>query len=223
MKKKITFILFFSVGISTLIAQGFNLPTDYIRNSAQGNNLNLAKIDGTPYLPVDFTLGKVNINKESYSGLLRYNAYNDEIELKENDGKVISLLKRPYIKAFIANDAYSIHKYTNGDDKIKQGYLVEISNPEANTVLLMKLKKVLLPAQESTSSYRKDSPAKLIDEISYYVKEGENPAKRVKLGKRNVLSFFKNNPKLKSYVSKNKLKLKSEKQLITFIDYINTI
>lgn len=207
-------------------AQGFDLPVDYTRNSIQGNNVKLAKVTGSPYANENFVSGNVSIKDDSYFALLRYNAFNDEIQLKEDNNQIISLLKRNYIKASIDGENYAIHSFIN-DGKPKQGYFIEVTNADTTTkaVLLKRQRKVLIAAQAAKSSYKKGSPARLLNEEVYYLKIGESPAKALRLTKKNVLSAFgeSKNDELKSYVSQNKLKLKKESEIINLIAYYNSI
>jgi len=155
---------------------------------------------------------------------LRYNAFNDEIEMKEENNQIISLLKRNYIKASLGEKKFGIYSFIK-DNVVKQGYFIELTDADTNKAILLKRhKKVLLKAQEATSSYKKGSPARLIDEESYYLKIDESPAKLIKLNKKSILPFLKTkSKKVNEFISDNKFKLKKETELITLINYYNSL
>ncbi|MEM1340427.1 MAG: hypothetical protein AAF634_04085 [Bacteroidota bacterium] len=217
-------IPFFLLGcIAWVNAQGLNLPTDFIRNNVQGNNLRWEEVEGSPYLNEEFQLGKIQINDTTYNGLLRYNAYSDEIEMNDNN-EVIGLLKRPYVKAVINSQTFGIHSFQD-NNSVKQGYFIELTEGvEGKTVFLQRIKRVLIPAQEATSSYKKGSPARLVVEDGYYIKTGDQPAVPIRLSKKSILAALADNEQaLKTYVAENKLKLKSVEEVISFIQYSNTL
>ena len=201
--------------------QGLNLPTDYIRNSAQGNNIKWEKVEGSPYHYDEFKDGRLQINDSVYDARMRYNIYRDEIELKEEGNRIINLLKRGYIKIAIGNENLGIHRYISGD-KLKQGYFLELTNNsvDSSILLLKKLKTTLVEASEATSTYKKDTPPRLVREYDYYLKLSEKPARLIRLNKRSILSVLKEDNKVRQYFSKNKVK--NEIEIINFIEFYNS-
>jgi hypothetical protein len=214
------------LGILSAASQGINLPTDYIRNEVQGNNLRLDKVQGSPYLNSEFDYGKVHVGEEMYGGQMRYNAFSDEIQLKENDGKIISLLKRNYISAEFNSKTFEIHSFEK-NGKIKQGYfsvLVSRSSKDLGAIVLQRFKKNLIPAKEASSSYTKATPARFADENNIYIKVDAEPAKQIKLNKKGILSLLpKNKSKVEAFIKKNRLKLKKETELMTLVNYYNSL
>jgi len=121
------FTLLFLLIASLSYGQAVSLPTDYIRNEIQGNNNQLANVEGSPYDSKTFVNGTVISNKESFQSLLRYNAYSDGIEIQEGE-TVTELLKRKYISAEFNGKKYAIYQYISGNNTPKFGYLVALSS-----------------------------------------------------------------------------------------------
>lgn len=226
MKTKKTFgiiLLLLLIFTNFAFSQSLNLPVNYIRNSALGNNITLDEVDGSPYDNDEFTQGDVTINEKIYKGLLRYNAFNDEIQLID-DGQVITLLKRPYVKAAIGTKKFAIYAF-NGKQSVKRGYFVELTDNSKKAILLQRITKVILPAEKARSAYKKDKPPRLISSNAYFLSlNKKEPAVEIKLNKKAVLAAFDNhNAELKSFVSKNKLKLKTEDEIAQLLDYYNSL
>ncbi|NNK30206.1 MAG: hypothetical protein HKP04_05060, partial [Flavobacteriaceae bacterium] len=161
-------MLVFALGAAYTYGQNIDLPTEYISNTTLGGvNSGLpANVQGSPYANQEFVLGKVYANgQDPYNGLLRYNAYQDGIEMKTDKG-IITLLKRDYLSAIIEGKHYRIENYKK-NGAIRKTYFVEMNKGKAR--LLFKQGKKFVEERAATSSYSKDQPAKFEDENSYYI------------------------------------------------------
>lgn len=216
----IVFILFFAI----TYAQNIQLPTEYISNSTLGgvNNNLPANVQGSPYVNEEFVIGKVFINEDKpYTGLLRYNAYNDGIEMKTENG-VITLLKREYLKAQIDGKLYLIENYKTENGTIRKTYFVELNEGKAR--LLLNQRKKFVEAKPARSTYSKDQPPKFEDETSYYLITEGKAAVKTKLKSNDVLAAFADHQKeLQDFVKQNKLKLKNEAEVIQLLAYYNSL
>lgn len=215
----IVFILFFAI----TYAQNIQLPTEYLNNSTLGgvNNNLPANVQGSPYINEEFVIGKVFVNENKpYAGILRYNAYNDGIEMKTEKG-IITLLKRDYLKAEINGKLYLIESYkVNG--AIRKTYFVELNKGKAR--LLLKQGKKFVEAKPARSSYSKDQPPKFEDETSYYITLEGKAAVETKLKSKDVLAAFADHQKeLQDFVKQNKLKLKTEAEVMQLLAYYNSL
>ncbi len=212
------------LALTSSVAQtvSVDLPSNYIRDNILGNNDLPVDVQGTPYATESFVIGRVSINKDSYSSLLRYNAYLDEIQVKEAEDKIISLLKRDYISAKIGNKTYAIHSYKSGKEAIRRGYFVELN--EGATKLILRERKEFVKGQQASSAYKNDTPSRLVDKRAYYLQEGDNPAQLIKLSKKSILPLLKaHQDEASAYVSENKLKLKKEAEIIQLLNYYNNL
>lgn len=206
------------------LAQGspaMELPTVYVQNTVTGSNRAPSNVLGSPYLNEEFVIGTVTIKgEESYQTLLRYNAFNDELEMR-NGTTTSAVMKRDYITVRLGGDVFSVHAYAFNDG-IKNGYFNALNDGSA--VLLRRRKVILREGQVATSSYGKDKPPKFEMEESYYLSVDGETAQPVKLNKKGVLTALSGtNKDLSSYVKKNKLKLKSESEVLQLLSHYNSL
>ena len=195
-----------------------DLPMEYVRNTAVGNNLLPENIVGTPYFSEGFIKGMVHTKEGNpYSAMLRYNGYSDQIELKDMD-KTISLLKRDYISATIGSKKYAIKKYDE-NGTVKQGYFVVLN--EGGLELLLKEDKEFVEGKEASTSYGNKIPPKFVERTTYYLKNGDMTAVPTKLKKKDILKLLGNKKALVDYVNSNGLKLKSEAEVIELLNFAN--
>ena len=134
------------------VAQGptMELPTVYVQNTVTGSNLVPTNVLGSPYLDEEFKIGTVIIkDAESYKSLLRYNAYNDEIEMK-NGNTTTAIMKRDYITVKLGTDVFSIHTFAY-EEGVKDGYFNVLNQGKAQ--LLRRRKVHLKEGKAATSSY----------------------------------------------------------------------
>ncbi len=215
-------MLVFALGATYAFGQNIDLPTEYINNSTLGGVNNLpANVQGSPYANEEFALGKVFIKgQDPYNGMLRYNAYQDGIEMKTDKG-VITLLKRDYLSAEIDGDLYLIENYKK-NGAIRKGYFVEKNKGKAR--LLFKQNKEFIAERPAASSYSKDQPAKFDDDNVYYLITEGNPGIEVKLKSKDILAALPDHQKeVEAYAKKNKNKMKSEEEVIQVLAYYNSL
>tara|TARA_R110002051_G_scaffold644_1_gene3192 strand:+ start:3251 stop:3859 length:609 start_codon:yes stop_codon:yes gene_type:complete len=202
------------------MSQNIDLPMEYLQNSASGKNMIPDNVIGSPYFNETWTFGTVYINETSYNRELRYNAYTDDLEMKEK-GEIINLLKRDYIWAKIDKNTYRIEEYAENGNQTKQGYFIELNEGKAR--LLTKKQKELMAAQAAKSSYQSDKPARFIEEESYYLKVDKGPAIEIKLKEKDILDILDKEDQLKAYIKANKLNLKSQEEVIQLLNHYNSL
>ncbi len=218
--------LLFGLGLAlaaSLSAQttSLDLPSEYLRNNTSGGvNDNLpANLEGSPYLTDDFVSGMVYTeNEKPYPAMMRYNAYQDEMQIQGNNG-ISTLFMRDYVWAKVGGEMFKIESYEKGSGTSK-GYFVQMN--EGETRLLKRYKKVFMEAEPATSSYTTDKPARFDDDIRYYLAREGSPAKEIKLRKKDIEKFLESK-EAQDYIKKNKLKLKTEEELLQLINYLNAL
>jgi len=212
--------------ISAIIALGFssyaqggnmNLPTAYIRNTLSGTNNLPPDVIGSQYVNEDFKKGQVTIDGKSFETYVRYNAFKDEFEIKEQSGDITSLLRRENMIVKIGQDTYEIFSYIE-DGQSQKGYFKKLNSGE--NILLLKEDVTLTAAQKATSTYSADKPASLDLESQYFLKLNDNAAQEIRLKRKDILKAI-DSKKLEEYVSENKFKLKDENEVIQALNYIN--
>lgn len=213
----------FALGLalaSTLTAQtSLDLPSEYLRNNTTGGvNTNLPpNLEGSPYLTEDFRSGKVYTENEApYPAMMRYNAYQDEIQVQGPNG-ISSLFMRDYVWAEINGETFKIESFENGSGSSK-GYFVELNQGKMR--LLKRYNKVFKESQPASSSYSQAKPPRFEDDITYYLAQEGNPAQEVKLKKKDILNVL-SSKEAESFIKENKLGLKSEDEVVRVLNYLN--
>ena len=195
------------------------LPSSYINNNTYGgvNNSLPPNVEGSPYMPEDFVKGTVFIEGETpYAAMMRYNAYQDEIQVKSPAG-ISSLFKREYVWAEIEGKSFRIETYKSRSGTSK-GYFVELNRGEVR--LLKRIVREFKEGQPAVSSYSDDTPPRFDEEVTYYLAREGSPAEEIRLRKKDVLEFL-SSKEAEAFVKENKLRLKSESEVINLLTTVN--
>jgi len=222
MKKKHLILALGLALASPLAAQtSLDLPAEYLRNNTSGGvNDNLpANLVGSPYLTDDFRRGMVYMENETpYPAMMRYNAYQDEIQVKGPNG-ISTLFMRDNIWAELNGETIKIETYEKGSGTA-QGYFFELN--KGATRLLKKHQRVFMESVPASSSYSKEKPPRFDDEITYYLVQEGVPAKEIKLKKKDIAEVL-NSQEAQAYIKENKMKLKSEAEVLELINHLNAL
>lgn len=234
MKTKVyVFILFFMTGLSIIsadqsedvfftVASAKNLDQNIRSNSSNGN-VDLSDIKGSPYEHEAFMPGKAVSKKLNNSKpcLLRYNIYNDIIEIKDN-GNPVGLIKSLSIYAVINDIEYHYKDFIDENNKASEGYFILLSRGAIINLYLRKT-KTFNEAVKAESSYSKDKPAAFVDSQSYYFKKHDVllpfPHKKKELFKL----FPEYEPELNRYLKEEKINPKSEEDIKKLFSYLDTV
>lgn len=178
-------------------------------------------VQGTPYASEEFQEGTLyGLNNESRKGMFRYNAFTNEIQEKtEND--TISLLRRDQFRTRIGRDLYIIDSYMS-EESVRQSYFVEKNKGKAR--LLVREEKEYIPARFPGWSYNQERPARFKGSVSYFLSIDDQPATSVRLSKKDILGNLPNHQKkVAAFVRKNKMKMKTEEEVLRVLRYYNTL
>lgn len=190
-------------------------------------NLTLDDINGTIYLNENFTLGTLYEDGVAFKKLyLRYDAYNDEVELKESaDSDVVrAMVQHPRYSCSMNGNEYLYMEYLNEDGESKEGYLSPLVSG-GDYILLVKNSKVFKEGKPAKTSLDNSFPHRFLDETEYYVsKNGESPV-FMKTRKSDVLSVFakEHQKAIKSYMKDKRPNVKDGGDLINLFAYANTL
>lgn len=220
MNKKI-FMLAMGLAVAPLSAQvSLELPSEYINNSTTGGvNTLPPDLEGSPYLKDTFYRGMVHIeDKEPYAAMLRYNAYQDEMQIQDGSG-LTSIFMRDYIWVELGGETFKTADYQTKSG-VTKGYFVELN--QGSTRLLKRYEKVFREAEAASSSYSQDKPPRFEDKTTYYLIQGEGPAREIKLRKKDVLEVL-SSKEAASFVKEKKLKLKSEEEVLQLVKMLNAV
>jgi hypothetical protein len=194
------------------------LPSSYISNNTYGGINNIPpNIEGSPYLTDDFIRGTVYIeNGKPYAAMMRYNAYQDEIQVQGPDG-ISSLFKRDYVWAEIGGQSFRIETYKDRSGTSK-GYFVVLNRGKVR--LLKRIVHEFKEGKPAVSSYSEDTPPRFEQDVTYYLVREGSPAEEVRLRKKDILEFLSSKD-VEAFVKENKLRLNSEDEVIQVLTKIN--
>jgi len=185
-----------------------------------------SKIEGSPYLSNIFLPTQIFYEDEGMGTVYyRYNAYNEEVEIKENNTeteKIRALGKDKKIHLIVNGQTMSFKTFVDGKNSTKNGYLTLLR--DGTYKLYKKLRVSFKDSKKGENSFVQDRPAKFSQFDEYYLEvEGVNKISHVALNNKKVLELVASDKKaeLKSFLKDNKLKVKSEKDLIQVVDFLN--
>ena len=185
------------------------------------NNDRYADAKGTPYLTENFISAKISPGDKFY--WVRYNAYDDEMEVKLNDQKTIVLDNSKGNYRITPKGSPNSYVSLKEVGKDKLGYFVEVLKTNT-TSLYKKLEKKYTPETPAMTSYDKDKPAYFSKEKeTFYIQlSSEDVLQELPSKQKTFLTLFSNDKEIKDYIKKNKIKLSKEPDLIKLINFINS-
>lgn len=230
MKIKLILLLFFC----TVCYSQQNITFADGRGAFQANSSNFITIDndntidveGSKYIQEKYIPASISV----YSGYkfnVRYNAYDDEMEVEGKDNKSFALNKgeKNLEVTFInTNTTYSLHTYTNRENKTIAGYFQKLNSGEKVT-LLKKEKIMFIEEKQSKTgydSYRPPQFKRVSDK--FFIKLKDNPvAIEFPKNKKLFANLFPDRKdEILQFIKKNKLKTSNEQDLIKLFEFINT-
>ncbi len=183
------------------------------------------QVIGSPYAIKEFMQGNIyQGDKLVQSGIfLRYNMYADEIEIKNSidDTEYNALVKDSNVFVKIFNDVYVLIPFEGSDEK---GSYFKIITPGKHLDLYKKSSVVYTPRTFPKTSYDREKPAKFTQTDTYFLVEKTGKFVELPNSKSKLLKVMKNKGKeVKSFLKKNNINLKKEKDLIKLVKYYNTL
>ncbi|WP_394747299.1 hypothetical protein [Spongiimicrobium salis] len=220
--KAIIFALLLPIFATAQISFGNPDEGGIVSFKTSGSSSTAEKASGSPFVNETFLPGRVIVSGEvKAEGLLRYNAYRSEIEVKEGNDSSYSLLKRSYIYAEIKGKTYRIFRFMDGEVE-KTSYFNPLNKGEVQLLFRPRIK--LKRGRAAATTYDRNIPPKYITINSYFVKKGDKAAERVRLSKKDILKYLSDkSSEVKSYIADNKIKLKKEEDYIKVLDYYNSL
>lgn len=156
------------------------------------SNVDLSKVKGSPYFSSAFAPGEVSYqNREARDFYLRYNAFSDEVEVKEKSNTVAyqALLKTPDISAtFLGNEYRYMPAFKKENGEQGEGYLIVLYKGEKYTLFAQK-RKEFREGREARTSFESGFPDKFVDEINYFIAEGNQTPVYFKPSKKSIYDY----------------------------------
>ncbi len=172
-----------------------------------------------PGLPAEYS-GSFYIEEEFFPGIvvvegkdkklnvyLRYNALQDEVELKlkKEDNKVYKLPRMENIYYKTPDYDYVLKSFKTEDGKEVNGYIIRYYEGEEAKFFAKPLAH-MQPEVVPRSGYDKYKPAHMSVKTFYYLSVGDEPFTEIRLKERHIKKELPNTSQLKKYFSDHKVK-----------------
>ncbi|AXT60477.1 hypothetical protein D1816_08970 [Aquimarina sp. AD10] len=176
-------------------------------------------VAGSKYYKETFLMGSVYVkNKLLGKYKVRYNAYDDEVEVLQN-GKTSALHYEEDITVNLDEYTFKILR----DNTNKKSYYVDFHEGK-NTSLVLQPKIVLKKPVEPKNGFGGKMPATFDKEYKYFIKNIAGNLIPVKLKKKEVLQILSNKKsEIEKFASSNKLSFKKERDLVKIVSHYNTL
>jgi hypothetical protein len=210
-----------------------HLPDSFLKS--KNKVITYKDVEGTPYINNNsgannnLPIGKVYDKDFKYisTAFIRYNAYTDNMEVSlMSDGVDYYLLKKQPDFFYVVLNKKRYRAYNYIDDKVdKTGYFIIVSEDDKEHGVLLKKEKILFKkASQANNSFVTSTPPSFIKtKDTYYIKLG-NQVNKVPKKKKEFFSMFKDKSfQIKTFASKNKLKINKEESLLRIVKYYNEL
>jgi hypothetical protein len=181
-------------------------------------------IEGTPYLSESYVTAEILYAKGNLSKLpVRYNAFQDLIEYKQNGNSFVIDPTSQIKKINLGEQTFIVDKFEY-KGKTKYGFLTLLDSGK-----VMLLSKKMITYSESKVSRGLDgvdvtSPAKFsMAPDTYYYKIANGELQKVESIKEMIATFADKQEELTKYAKKEKISPKKEKDLIQLVHYYNSL
>ena len=200
---------------------------DRIPNSSVYENVAISDISGSMFYEPNFTVGTIYLNGKPYATLpMRYNALNDEFEVKEDNtvSKAKAIAKTKSVSCKKGNDYFVFKEYIPRNGAMRTGYLIELIS-DGKYKLYEKRAKVFKEGSDAKTSFHKSTPHRFLDKIDFFISKGENAPVLTKKSKKDILSFLdkEDAQRLKQFLkSKKGMDFGNTRELASIISLLNS-
>ncbi|AWA29552.1 hypothetical protein HYN48_05315 [Flavobacterium magnum] len=183
-----------------------------------------AAATGTPYVLPNFVLAQISNVKETI--LVKYNAYSDEMEIDNGDGKIFLLPKQDDFNTVTlkTGTVYRLVDYKNSENVSAKGYMVEKTT--VNGVTLLKKEKVtLIPEKQPMNGYGSYTPPRYDKQSEeYYLMLKNNSVVSFPKNKKKLQELFPEQAeKINTYLKENDLSFKKENDMVKLTEFLSTL
>lgn len=183
---------------------------------------------GSPYTNDEFVQVPLYYGDENMgSYYYRYNAYNEEVEIKNSkleEEKITALTKDKSIKVMISGKPLSFATFIDKKGNTLNGYLTTVVDGE-NYDLFKRIHVKFTEGQKAQNSFVKAVPNRFTHYIEYYYQpKGVNRIDEIPT-KNNKLIKMLDEPfksKLDKFLDENDLNIKEEADLIKVFEFLNS-
>jgi hypothetical protein len=218
----ITSTFFFTAVSQTYIISDLSTLSDqYTLHKSGKSGFVAPNIDGTPYLMDEFSEGEVTINDSIRIEKvpLRYNIYNDKIEFQNENEQILEIgnESRSYQFDFKNLSFQNLNYLVDGETQLG---ILELM-VDGNVKLYKKYNLELEPAQKAIG-FQDATPDRFVrKEDQYLISIGQQLPYVFSNPKKLLPELQKIKQSINSFVKTEKIRLRSEKDLIELIEYCN--
>ncbi|MEZ4888119.1 MAG: hypothetical protein R3E32_25550 [Chitinophagales bacterium] len=222
------------LSLATVANMKLSSPTTVILNDpiAVGFSDDLENINGGPFYDNKWLKGRILLKDGQELGsewLFKYNTFQDELHVLLVSGEVKIPLKS-HIQAFMIEQDGQQHYFVSSDfagvtGKQTTNTFFEVLHHDRFTLLKKSSKH---HGQLNNNSFYCSSCGDASFDFfytaeTYYVKDNQGEFKELKIKRRDILKAFpKHKSLIVSYLKKNKSKVKTETDLLTLLQYIES-
>ncbi len=198
-----------------------------LKNRVKKQSITSINIKGSPYFNESFELAEIEyfgkiLNDKVY---LRYNAYNDEMEMSLNSSSTDSnniLIKNNKVSCVINNKKFKYLGFTPENSNPIIGYLSILYLGKSLTLYERK-RKIYMQATKARTSLERPFPARYTDKIQYYFSINNGSILEIKINKKDVFRKLNSyGESIKKYISLNKIKIRSREDLLSLFKYLDS-
>lgn len=187
----------------------------------------IIKVQGSQYYNEEFKLSDLEYfgRKMDSIGYMRYDAYNDVIEMANTpdiERSEILLLKNSDVIATINDQEYVFLEYDEKDIKNKKGYMIRLYSGDDYSLYQKKV-KIFKEAEKTKAGITESQPPRYISKTDFYIQTRDQKPELVKISKKSLINFFKNQTDVKEFIKENKLKVREIESIILIIEFANKI
>lgn len=220
--KKLVYPLIFLFGFIIIAQENNNEVIKKWSRSLTEFDSRPKNVVGSSYIDENFLPAKLSNSDIAYA--LRFNTYQDEMELEQN-GKPFVLAKTfDYTITF--SGSKKVYKVYNFEFKgrMEKGFFIQVVDGKKFTLLLKEIIK-LIPEVHPKSGYDKYKPPTLKrSKDIFFISYKGNTAIEVPGKKKEILELFSDKSKaVEMYAKENKLSFNDTEELIRIFEYYDSL
>jgi hypothetical protein len=182
-------------------------------------------VKGSRYLTETWTSGTiVPVTGNTVEGLLvMFDKQDQNVYIKKKDGDQIILLDRNQLKSFSVNNRFLIAgALLNGGEKDLFYEKLAGNDKQIALYKVTKTKYVKADKTDPERIKRGDFDDEFKDDITYYIKNGEQPIQKIRLKEKDLVKASPaNEKKIKSYLSMRSSDETNEALIADLVNYLN--
>ncbi|WP_273565934.1 hypothetical protein [Maribacter halichondriae] len=190
--------------------------------------LTLDDIEGTIYIDGQFSLGTLFIEGKAFKKLqLRFDAYNDEMELKESAAseEVKALVKDPGLSCSLNGRTFIYTTMIGKNDTRRSGYLIPLYEGKSYRFYERKIKD-FKEGKQARTSHGTSFPHRFVDENEFYITRKDDDIPEILPAKKSeIISIFgmEKEKTIKKFIRAKKIDVSKVGDLVNLFAYVNTL